>query len=146
MKKPRRHQPLPRQAAVEQHSHPSSYSCGPLAPGAERGSHILQVVPDHAAAVLDDHGVQRVARFHVDEVGPRAEHLQRAQLAAVLVRHHIVGIVRPGAVVLEAADRTAGQRASGNGAVGAIGAAVRAPQHGVEIALLASGASVPTAA
>ena len=62
-----------------------------------------------AAAVLGDEHVERVAGLHVDEVRPRAEDLQRAQLAAMLVRDDVVGIVGARAVIAEPAERPPGQ-------------------------------------
>ena len=61
---------------------------------AEGGADVLQVVLDDGPAVLGDRSVSRVfLGLEVGEVRPRAEDTQRSQLAAVLVRHDIVGIV-----------------------------------------------------
>ena len=72
---------------------------------------------DDAAAALGDDGVERVAGLHVDEIGPGAEHLQRPQLAAMFVRHDVVRIIGPRAVIPESADRPAGHGARGDGAI-----------------------------
>ena len=60
---------------------------------AERRADVLQVVLDDRAAVLGDQRVERVRRLEVRQVRPRAEDAQRAQLAAMLVRHEVVRIV-----------------------------------------------------
>ena len=78
---------------------------------------------------------RRVAGLHVDEVGPRAEDAQRPQLAPVLVRHQIVGIVGPGALVPESAEHLAGQQAPGGEAVRPVGPAVGALEHLVDVVL-----------
>ena len=117
MKKPRRNSRFRVSVAVVEQLPPFVVLARAVGAGAERGADVLQVVPHHAAAVLDDDGVERVAGLHVDQVGPRAEHLQRAQLAAVLVRHDVVRIVGARAVVPEPADRTAGHGARGDGAI-----------------------------
>ena len=70
-----------------------------------------------AAAIFRNHSVERIARFHVDQIRPRAENLERPQFAPVLVGHDIVRIVRPGAVVEEAIDGTTGNRTRGNGTI-----------------------------
>ena len=63
--------------------------------GSKRRPDVLQIMSDQAAAILGHEHIERVAGFHVDEIGPGAEDLQRAQLAAMLVGNHIVRIVRP---------------------------------------------------
>ena len=70
---------------------------------AERRADVLQVVLDDRAAVLGHERVERVRRLEIGEVRPGAEDAQRAQLAAVLVRDEVVGIVGARAVVEEAA-------------------------------------------
>ena len=90
-------------------------------------------MPDDAAAVFGHHRVERVAGLHVHEVGPCAEHLERTQLAPVLVRHDVVGIVRARAVVAEAANRAPRQAARRDGAIAAVRAPVRPREDGVEI-------------
>ena len=126
--------PLRRQPAFEQRLPPFVVVVRTVGAGSERGPDVLQVVPDHAAAVLGHDGVERVARLHVHQIGPGAKHLQGAQLAAVLVRDDVVGVVRTGAVVAEAADRTAGHGARGHGAIAAVRAAVRPLEHVVKVA------------
>ncbi len=106
-----------------------------VGPGPERGSHVLEIVPDDSLPVVRDERVERVARLHVHQVRPGAEHLQRAQLAAMLVGDDVVRVVRTGPVVPESADRTPGNRASGDRAVRSVRAPLGSPQHIVQIAL-----------
>ena len=71
----------------------------------------------------------------VGEVGPRAEHAQRPQLATVLVRHEIVGVVRTRAGVLVAAENLAREQAAGDDAIGAVLVARDALENGVDVIL-----------
>ena len=100
---------------------------------AEGRSDVLQVVLDDRAAVLGDERVERVAGLEVGQVRPRAENAQRAQLAAMLVRHDVVGIVGPRARVAEAAEDLAGQQAAGDDAVGAVRVPRDALEHRVDV-------------
>ena len=87
--------------------------------------------------------VERVAGLHVGEVRPRAEHAQRPQLAAVLVRDDVVGIVGAGALVAEAAEDLARQQPRRGGAVGAVGVPVRALEHLGQIVFESAGVRSP---
>ena len=87
---------------------------------AERRADVLQVVLDDRAAVLRDQRVERVRGLEIGEVRPRAEDAQRAQLAAMLVRHEVVGIVGTRAGVEEAAENLAGNQPAGDDAIGAV--------------------------
>ena len=100
---------------------------------AEGRADVLQVVLHDGAAVLGDERVERVAGFQVGQVGPRAEDAQRAQLAAMLVRHDVVGIVGPRAGVAEAAENLARQHAAGGDPVGAVGVARGPLEHRVDV-------------
>ena len=92
---------------------------------AERRADVLQVVLDDRAAVLGHERVERIRRLEIGEVRPRAEDAQRAQLAAVLVRDDVVGIVGTRAVILEAAQDLAGNQPAGDDAIGPVGAFAR---------------------
>ena len=61
---------------------------------------------------------------------------KRAQLAAVLVRHEVVGIVGACAGVLEAAENLAGQQPAGDDAVGAVLVARDPLQDRVDVVLV----------
>ena len=132
--KSQRHHAFPRQPAVEQRLPPLVVIVRAVGAGSERGSDVLQVVPHDAATVLGDHGVERVPRLHVRQIGPGAEHLQGPQLAPVLVRDDVVGVVRAGAVVAERTDRTPGHAARGHGAIRPVRAAMRPRENVVEVA------------
>jgi hypothetical protein len=127
-------QPLQQQVAIVEQLPALVVFTRTVGAGTERRPDVLQVMTHDASAVLADHGVERVPGFHVDEIGPRAEHLERAQLAAMFMGHDVVRIVGARAVVTEAADGPARHRARGDGAVAAVAAAMCASQHGVEIA------------
>ena len=73
----------------------------------ERRADILKVMTNETASVRRDQRVERVAGLHVHQVRPRAEHLQRAKLAPVLVRNDVIRIVRARAVVAKASERAA---------------------------------------
>jgi hypothetical protein len=105
----------------------------PLRAPAERRADVLQVVAHDRSPTRLDHGVQCVAGLQVDEVGPCAEHLQGPQLAAMLVRHHVVRIVGTGPVIAKRADDAAGHPPAGDGAIRAVGVALGSAQHVVEI-------------
>jgi hypothetical protein len=75
------------------------------------------MMPDEGTAVLGDQRIQRVDRFRIDVAGPGSEHPDRPQLAAMLVRHDVVRIVWPGALVQERADRSAGECLAGDDTV-----------------------------
>ena len=66
-------------------------------------------------------------------VQPRAEREQAAQLAPVLVREDVVGIVRARAVVAERADRLSLERLAGERAIAAVGPTRRPLQQQLEI-------------
>ena len=87
---------------------------------AERRADVLQIVFDDRAAVLGDERVERIRRLEIGEVRPRAEDTQRAQLAAVLVRDDVVGIVGTRAVIQEAAEDLAGNQPAGDDAIGPV--------------------------
>ena len=74
-------------------------------------------------AVLGDDRVQGVGALPIGEVRPGGEYAQRTQLPAMLVRHHVVGIVGTGAGILEAAEDLAGQQAAGDDPICPIGIA-----------------------
>ena len=94
---------------------------------------VEQVVPDDAPAVLLDDRVERVDRLGIDVVHPRRERAVRAQFAAVLVREHVVGIVRTGAVEPEPADGPAVERLAGDDAIGPVGIAVCLAQQRADV-------------
>ena len=71
---------------------------------AERSAHVLQVVLHDHVAVPHREGIQRIRCLPVRQVRPRAEDAQRAQLAAVLMRHEVIGIVGPCAGVQVVAE------------------------------------------
>src|SRR5687768_4162738 len=54
----------------------------------------------------------------------------------MFVGNDVVRVVRAGAVITEAAERTAGHGARGHGAIGAVRTAMRAPEYLLEIAEL----------
>ena len=67
-------------------------------------------------------------------IEPRAKHARAAQLAPVLVRHDVVGVVGPRAVIAEVAERPARREPADEHAVAAVRLARGAPEHVVEIA------------
>ncbi len=87
---------------------------------AEGRADILQVVLDDRLAILRDERVDRVRGLEVGEVRPRAEDAERSQLAPMLVRHEIVGIVWTGARVLERVENLAGQLPAGNDTIASV--------------------------
>ncbi len=100
---------------------------------AEGRADVLQVVLHERTAVLLDERVERVAGLPVHEVRPRAEHAQRAQLAAVLVRHEIVRIVGPCARVAERPENLPRQQPSGRCAIGAVRVARGTLEHAGDV-------------
>ena len=67
-------------------------------------------------------------------VQPGAKHASAAQLASVLVRHDVVGIVRPGAVVPEVAEIPARRKAAREHAVPTVRLARPATEHVLDVA------------
>ena len=84
-------------------------------------------------AVLDDQRVHRIDGLGVGVVDPRAEDAQAAQLAAILVRDDVVGVVGPRAFVLEAFERRAFERGADDHAVGPVLVAVGTGQLLVDV-------------
>jgi hypothetical protein len=80
-----------------------------------------------------DLGVERVEAARIHVLQPGGEHPQAAQLAPMLVRDRVVGIVRPRAVLLERAERRAGNAEAGDDPIGAVGVAGGAAQEAIEI-------------
>src|SRR5262245_33254548 len=87
---------------------------------AERGADILKPVLDDGVAVLGDEGIERIGRLEIRQIRPRAKHPQSPQLATVLVRYEIVGIVGTRALEAEIADDLAGDQPSRHDAIGAV--------------------------
>ena len=102
---------------------------------AEGRADVLQIVLDDRATVLRDERVERVRGLEVGEIRPRAEDAQRAQLAAVLVRHEVVGIVGARALITEAAEDLAGNQPAGDDAIGAVRVARDALEDRVDVVL-----------
>src|SRR5947207_10454351 len=84
-------------------------------------------------AVLADERIERVAGLEIDEVEPGAEHAERAQLAAVLVRDEVVRIVGAGPGVAEVAQDLAGNGPAGGGAIRAVAVSRRALEDDVHV-------------
>ncbi len=100
---------------------------------AECRADILEIVRhDHAAVPAAEH-VERVAGLPVHQIRPGAEDAQRAQLAALLVRHEIVRVVGAGARVPERPEYRARNQGAGGDTVGAVGVARRLLEDAREI-------------
>ena len=91
---------------------------------------------DDLFPVLLDDRVERVDGLRVDVVQPRGEGPVAPQLATMLVRDHIVGIVGPRAVESETADGPPLERLAGDDPVRSIGLAVRSAQQQPDIRFL----------
>ena len=90
---------------------------------AEAGADVLQVVlHDGRALVVDEH-VERISGLEIDQIRPGAEHPERAQFAAVLVRHEVVRVVGARAGVPEGPQDGSAEHAAGRRAVAAVGVA-----------------------
>src|SRR4029453_4592226 len=83
--------------------------------------------------VLGHQRVDRVARLEIGQIGPRAEHPQRAELAPEFVRNEIVGIVGPGPPEAEVAEYLTRQQATSDPAIRAIGFVRDLLQDGVNV-------------
>ena len=88
------------------------------------------------AAVLRHQRVERVDRLCVDVVHPGREHAVATQLAAIFVRHDVVGVVGTGAEEADAAHRLALERLARHHPERSVGFAIDAGQEHVEIAAL----------
>ena len=87
------------------YSLPPRGCCADVLPLPRVRAEVLEVVPDVAAAVLLDIGVDAVDRSRIVVIQPCGEHAQAAQLAPPLVRVDVVRIVRPRAGEAELSRR-----------------------------------------
>ena len=89
---------------------------------------------------------QRVDALRIDVIEPRRKHEVAAQLAAMLVRDDVVGIVGARAVKLDAADRAARRGLAEDDAIRAVGIAIGARQQPHDVALVHRPRAFPRAA
>src|SRR6185369_12054178 len=87
---------------------------------AERRAHVLQVVLHDHAAVLGQYRVERVRGLEVRQVSPCTEDTERAQIAAMLMRHDVVRIVRTCALEQISADNLPREQTASDNAVRAV--------------------------
>ena len=87
---------------------------------AEGRADVLQIMLHDRAAVRRRQSVERVRRLPVREVRPRPKDAQRAELAAMLVRDEVVGIVGTSAGVQEIAEDLAGNQTAGDDPIGPV--------------------------
>ena len=103
-------------------------------PISERRPDVLKIVPDDTFSVFLDHRVECVAGFHVCEIRPCAENLERSQLPPMLVRDDVIRIIRTRSEILEAAEDFSRQKLARNRAVRTIRTSFRPAQYIFQIA------------
>ena len=102
---------------------------------AQRAREIDQMVPDVPPSALLHVHVEGVLLLHVPVIEPRAEHAQRAKLAAVLVAQIVVGVVPADALVAEGTERRSVEEAARDREPLPVGEAVHASENRIQVRL-----------
>src|SRR5262249_1007610 len=102
---------------------------------AERRANILKVMAHNGLAVFLHDSIDRISGFHVREIRPCAENLERSQFPAMLVWNEIVRIIRTRTEILEPAKNFSGQELARGGAVKSIRVSLGTAQYIIQVAL-----------